>query len=46
VGTASFLQLFSWQADYRQEMTLKRPSDAIQQVMKNFSLADLKAITE
>jgi len=46
VGTATFLQLFSWQAGYRQKMALKRLSDAIQQTMKNFSSADLKAITE
>ncbi|MCX2201908.1 hypothetical protein LDO48_19230 [Pantoea agglomerans] len=41
-----FLQRFSWQAESRQKMALKRLSDAIQQVMKNFSSADLKAITE
>ncbi|WP_239780542.1 hypothetical protein [Pantoea sp. 9140] len=46
VGTATFLQRFSWQAESRQEMALERLSDAIQQTMKNFSSADLKAITE
>jgi DNA-binding IscR family transcriptional regulator len=46
VGTATFLQRFSWQTECRQKMALKRLSDAIQQAMKNFSLADLKAITE
>ncbi|MGC0859412.1 hypothetical protein WKG86_10440 [Pantoea agglomerans] len=46
VGTDTFLQRFSWQAESRQKMALKRLSDAIQQVMKNFSSSDLKAITE
>jgi len=46
VGTASFLQLFSWQAKASTKSVVNRLSDAIQHVMKNFSSTDLKAITE
>ncbi|WP_315314102.1 hypothetical protein [Pantoea vagans] len=46
VGTDTFLQQFSWQAGSWQKMALKRLYEAIQQAMKIFSSADLKAITE
>jgi hypothetical protein len=46
VGTASFLQLFSWQANASAKSVVNRLSDPIQHAMKNFSSADLKAITE